>query len=736
MSMLNRRTQPLDPAVLQSLTQQQPAPARLTAPLSPLKQPEALLDSLAPTSARRTDMPAQSSSITGALTALPPLPAATPDLTPATTTAETAAPALNARLSENEAELLLDVSSKLADARQQNPANFTLIMEALQLLNTDASGSVDFSGLSAPQQQALAGLGMTPQNTKVIFQQLYHLLLPESQQETSQAFKKVQAHVTSFISNLDLRERAASQINLQYRDLSEIRGVVTTLSANSIDDLLKDQTNSVFDLSVGRINSQNFNIRSAMDYTIGHMVVLSQQEPQTLQQVDGLIKKVKDKQTLDVGEQALLKRFGLDLNSENNLQTLDGKALDTQAMGQLENVIFSMSDPSEGYSRVLKASAAVITQSRKLEDITAFAKEQVKEVQQTTVAVVQGSQQLEQIRTDANQIDARLKFAQFKAEHLADAMDSATGLFGQLNLDPQLLGQFQIQIIKEPQGLRFMVAGKEVPRLEMLARLGQLLAQQKAEISGMANQLARKKTEALTTTAQLNVTTEKLETQKTELKATEQLIVAETAVLKQLEAEREQIVAQAAPGLKPEEKLMVETQITPAVEHQVAQAVEAADAVVQEIEVTVAKAESAIIRSHAIQAAVASDAEGWETRIADANDLLNRIDKQLEQLIKTQKSAPAGESPQAAPAEYAVETGTPLAPQPEPVKEEAESDDTRTQFLRSEKAQAQKRNETTFLENTQRQRYVAESQRQQAHEAKLASTDRQRLQQQIKELRD
>ncbi|MEZ0371451.1 MAG: hypothetical protein ACAI44_20330 [Candidatus Sericytochromatia bacterium] len=720
MSMLNRRTQPLDPAALQALTGSAPlsplpAPAR---PTTPLKQPEALLDNLAPVSTRRTDLPAQSAAISGVLTA-------------------SNACDINARLSESEAELLLDVSAKLAATRDQDPAAFQAIMQALQQLSSDADGQVDFSSLDSQQQQALTALGMTPQNTRVIFHQLYQMLLPGSQQNTSSAFKKVQAQVTSFISNLDLRERTMTQIQAQARDLAAVQGVVCNLSATSIHELLKDQTDGVYDTGVSKINSQNFDIRNGIDYTLGHMVVLSQKSPETLEQVESLIQKIKKDQSLDSGEQSLLKRYGLNLNQENKLQTIDGKVLDFQAVNQLENVIFSMKDPSDGYSRVLQASASVIAQSRKLEQLGELAEKQSGQVQQITQQVVQGTQNLEQLRQDTNQIDAQLKFAQFKANHLANAMDAATGLFKSLNLDPQLLGQFNIQIVKAPehgdQAFQFYVSGKEVSRLELLSHLGQLLVQQRTEVAGMADQLAKKKTETLTVTATLGATTQQLESSKEGLKATEEIIVKEKAVLHQLEEQREEIVKEEMPNLKPEEQQVVVTQLEPAMKAEVKLADKAADQALVVIRETLAKAETAIVHARAVQQAVADDVKVWEKDEKDARDLTERIDLQLEK-AKTETAPAETRKPESAPAG----SDAPPPPQSQASQAKAKADEAEIQahVRRQEQAQAQKRNEESFLDHAQRDKFFSESLRQQQHTSERAKKDKDILDQEIKELQE
>lgn len=737
MSMLNRRTQPLDPAVLASLT----APSQPAAPAAretaPLKEPEIQLnpDSLRPPGALRSDIPAQSASISGALASPAALPA------PVGPSVASAAD-LATRLSESESELLLDVSARLADTRMQDPAAFAEIMSALQKLNTDASGQVDFSALSTRQQDLLKGLGMTPGNTKVIFKQLYHMLLPEAQTDTSQAFKRVQAHVTSFISNLDLRERTVNQIQEQARDLAAVQGVVSNLSAGSISALLADQTNSAFDLSVSKITSQNFEIKTGMDYTLGHMFMLSQQSPATLQQIENLIDRVGHKQAIDGEEKDLLKRFGLELLPDNNFRTLDGKVLGSDSVSQLNNVISSLKDPSEKFSKVLRDSAALIAQSNKIEEYARQAQQQALAVQQTTQQVVAGTQNLEQKRQETNAIDAQLKFAHVKAESLVGAMNAATGLFGGLPVEPQFLSQFNVKIVRAPgagpESMKYFVNDKECTRMEMFQHLGALKAKQDAEIAGLTTDLARKQTEVLTSSANLGVTTQKLETQKQDLKATEQVLERERGVLREMEADYKKTLAEALPDLKPEEKAFVETQLVPVVEKHVASAEIEVVKAVELIHVTVAKAETAIVQAKAVQQAVNDDAKVWQQHIADSGEIGKRLD---DQLLKLKQAVAEHEAP-ATPRESG-DFGLPerqpaLAAQPEPVAVPGASDEAELEakLQRKATARAQQRLENSYLEQARSERAFGEGLRAQQQNRERAKKDADTLKAEIKELQE
>lgn len=642
MSMLNRRlqTQPLDPAVLQALEQRQPQlpPLPSSRETAPLKSIEGLLgDRFAPpASLPPSGVPAQLPDVSSALKPLPP--AAAP--------VSASADPLNTPLSASESELLLDVSARLAGMRQQSPAQFQQVLQGLQKLNAGSDGQVDFSALSAPQQQALSGLGLNPQNTKVIFQQLYHMLLPNAQPGSSDGFKQVQASVTSFISNLDLRSRTFSQISEQARDLTAVQGVVSHLSAGSIQSLLADQTGSVYDLSVSRINKSNFDIRSGMDYTLGHFVVLSQQSPATLQQVEGAIQKIKQDGTLNAEERTMLNRYGLDLNAENKLQTLDGNVLDFQAVNKLENVLFSMKDPTEGYQRVLAASASVIQQSGKLEALAARAQSESQVVQTTTAVVQAQTQNLQEIQAAANQIDTRIQFAKTKADHLTTAMDAATGLFGQLQLNPSLLSRWNIRTVPQANGTtQFFIDDKQVSRLELLHHLGKLLETQQAEINQMAAELAQKKTAALQTIADISENNTTLAVQTDKLEETKEEIKQETQVLQGLVAERDKVVAEVMPTLKPEEQQRVLEDLTPAVDQHVAQAQTQAQEAVKLIEQVVVQARAVHAEAEQVVAAVQADLPKWEQTLEVAAATVKQLGWAIEALEAEGKSIARSDAP-------------------------------------------------------------------------------------------
>jgi len=622
--MLNRRlqTQPLDPSVLSKLGIDNPestgiprAAAKATAPL---ENPASLLDQWSEVKPRVSgSLPVQPITMNSGNTS-----------------------ALNTRLNESEAELLLDVSAKLSTTRQQDPAKFQTIMEALQQLGTNANGQVSFSGLSTQQQEALSSLGMTPQNTQVIFQQLYHMLLPEGQSTTSEAFKTVQSSVTNFISNLDLREQTMNQIQDQAKDLTAVQGVVSNLSANSIQALLADQVNMVYDTGLSSINSQNFNIKNGMDYTIGHFMVLSQQSPQTLQHMEGLIGKLKSDVVLQPQEQQLLSQYGLKVTHENKLETIDGQTLDFQAVKRLEDVIYSMKDPSQEYQQVLFQSAAIIQQSGKLEEIAALASAQNKQVKASTQVVVKQTVELKELQTFANQLDSQLKVAQFKADHLIGAMNAASAptlsapgsVAPAIDLNPTFLKQWGIDIKQNGSQMQFFIQDRQVSRLEILQHLGQLLLQQKTEISQVANTLVEKQTEAIKTSTELNQSTQKLETETDQLEDTERILATEKAKLQEMEAERQKLLIEVKPNLKPEELEHLENDINPAVEAAMTQAVEKAEVVAKEIKVTIAAANAAIQTSRVLQAKVAEDIDLWGHTISESQRLIDQADKQLKQL--------------------------------------------------------------------------------------------------------
>ena len=454
-------------------------------------------------------------------------------------------------LNETEAMQLLEISAKLAELRHSDPTTFQNVLSALQSLNTDASGRVSFAALDMYQKSALANLGLNEGNTGAIFNQLYQMILPEASSTSSEAFQRVQAKVTGFISNLDLRERSMQQIQQNARDLTAVQGVVSSLSANSIEALLADQTAGVYDTGISKINSQNLKLENAMDFTIGNFVVLSQEAPHTLQVVESAIQKVKSEQALDSTEMQLLNHYGLSVNPANKLQTIDGSELDFNAVNKLENVLFSMKDPSQGYKLVLEASAQVLAQSGKLEELGRELRSKQVQVQTTTQQVNTQSQEVEQLRRQTNILNAQLSMAHTKTNGLATAMDKATGLIGSIDLDPAFLAQFNIQMGSGADQGKVFINGQETTRIQLVQYLGQLMQETRAEITDLSGDLADKKVETLKANAELNASTQTLETQTVELEAKSQEYQAAHQILLGLVSDRDQVIADNKDSLKP-----------------------------------------------------------------------------------------------------------------------------------------------------------------------------------------
>jgi hypothetical protein len=708
------KTQPLDPAALQGLEAHPSAPARspvqATAPLAPLRMPEMRSDSLA-TAPPPSGVPAQAVSLSTA--AAPP-----------------------AALSSEEAQLLLGISEKLGDLYKANRGQFTLAMQALEKVS--GGGQVDFSRITPQQQQLLASLGLTAQNTATVYQQLYQLLLPSMQTQTSNAFQTVQSSVTSFLSNVDLRQQTFSNIESQARDLSQVMGVVSTLSAGSINDLLADQKDGVYDLSVSKITGQNFNLKSGMDYTLGHFVVLSQESPTTLQSVEGILQKVQSDQAVSPQERSLLNKYGLNVNTQNKLETIERKPLSLQEVQHLESVVFSMKDPSEGYQKVLSASADVIRQSKKLEELGQRASFEIVEVQKATVEVVAQNQNLQQTHQTTNQLNAKIQTAQSQAQQLQTAVQAAPSLVAAnpsatLDVSPLLLAQWNISVQNGPEGQRFFIRGREVSQLEVTQHLGSLLKQQQLFIQQMASDLARSKSEALKATATLAQSTQKLETKTEQLEQTRAEIKVETIKLQELELTRLEVVKQAEPLLKPEERKMVQEVINPFVEKTVVSVQTRIEKLDQEIEQTVTQAKAAIVESKALQEGVLRDSRRWEKTLAQAEDLDKSIGQTLAKIPAGPEKTPitAGDAEKTEALLQAEKTKSAQFDSAPKSAEEVAS--------RQEREELAKLHENIEHDNLERER-LEEAQEQAReltrHNQKRAELDKAFFKQEIEQLRD
>jgi hypothetical protein len=608
--MLNSRlqTQPLDPAVLAAYENrlQKPASAATTPLLEPLpvsKPDNMALSPLSP----KSGVPAQSSHVTAAL---------------------------ETEMTQSQAELLLTISSQLAEMQQHNPAALQEVMNTLQALTSQ--GAIDFSALTGPQRTLLQGLGLTEANAAGVYQQLHALLMPTLQGQTSTAYQQVQASVSTFLSNVDLKQQTFQNIERQAQDLSRVQGMVANLSAGSINDLLADQTAGVFDLSVSKITGRNFDIKNDMDYVLGHFVVLSQEAPATLQQVESTLKKLQQDQPVTEAERQTLNRYGLTVNSENKLETYDKRVLNFNEVQRLENVVFSMTDPSDGYGKVLQASADVIRQSRKLEELSERARFETVQVQTTTVQVQQQSADIAKLRTDALVLDQKIHQAKTKADQLENLVDATTVLApgAPPAISPALLAQFNVQVVPSANGHRFYVQGREVNRLQLMQHLGSLLQNQQGEIQDLAGELARKKTDALVATATLVQTTQNLEVQTEQLEKTQTEIKVETIKLQELELIRGAVVESNWDSLKPEEQNIYARDVEPQIKVEVKRVQAKAEEVQLEIARNLSAARTAIEGSLRLQAQVREDAKRWEQTLAVAEQSLARLADKAEELKK------------------------------------------------------------------------------------------------------
>lgn len=711
--MLQRRlqTQPLDPSILHALENPQAQPAPSLGPLktAPLQQPGLLLDRFTmPTNSppKNLEVPAQSSSVTDAL---------------------------NTRLNASESELLLDVSARLSTVRNQDPAAFAEIMTALQQLSSGNDGLVNFSALSSRQQGLLAEMGMTPQNTGVIFKQLYHMLLPGDQGDSSQAFQRVQAKVTSFISNLNLREQTLQHMNTQAKDLMAVSGMVSSLSANSIQSLLKDQTDSTYDLAVSKINSQNFEIKSGMDYTLGHFFVMSQQSPAELQQVEGLIEKVRSDQVLQPAERQALNKYGLSMNAHNKLETLDGKALDFAQINSLQNALYTMKDPTQEYQQVMNKMAGIITQSNKLSEYAALATQQNQQVQQTDQEVQVKTQTVHQLRNQANVLAVEIKQMQVQTDTIADAMNSATGIFADVAIDPAILAQHNIRIQPGTNGLQFFMDNRPASRLEVLHRLSGLMQNMKQQIEVKAETLGTTKVEALKAGVDLNHTEVKLEKEVVALEQTQAQIEIEKQKLLALQSDLNDYLPTALPQMKAEEIALIETTVKPLLDQHIEKVIHSVETVQATTVKTLAHAQQTLYQARQARELLAEDLVKWDDAIETAQALVKAIDHKLKQLpaqiekLKQQtpdireEAQPYDQRPASSQSADALDGSDQAAEQ---------------RFQQHTQAQSagQRRNESTYLAHQQGEKRFAETLQNSRSERLRSQSEREQFNQQAKEL--
>lgn len=756
--MLNNRlgTQPLDPNILlrlengNSVAKTQPLNAAAT-----LLNPSLLGDAFSQPPATNGKVPAQSGSVREALKPMEMKPLSAP----------ISAPGLGASagsgLSSTEATLLLDLSAKLGDLRQQSPINFSQAVSALQKLNL--SGTQSFSQLTATQQSILSSVGITPDNSENLLSKLYQVILPESSgNNTSNSFQQAKNSLNSFLSGLNLREQAMSVIR-NAEDLNQVAKLVDGLSAGGISSLLADKAIVVNDLAVGEINSKNFQITTPMDFTVGQVFVNAQKAPAKLDGVADIIQKVKQSERLNRDETLLLGEYGLFVNKSNQLQTMNSESpLPAQSITQLEQMLSTVKSSSntEMYNQVIGQSIQLLQSSDQYMALSEQARTMALKIVDESDKVSENTALLNQQRQEANILEAKLITTQDQAKKWVDA-GAIVGAIDTANLNgsgplgimaapsagfspaftptqapafaptlaqgtatnstaPIPLGRHEIQVfrnigieVKEsPQGNTFFVNGRQLSPEEVKTYVAQSLARVSQDLGNTTNALKNQQVKVEQTSNEVRSGQNRVRQQQLELNDIEsKLHVAENQFKKDLQSYQE-IRDKARTQLPPDELEQLDKVLDPMIQRV------ATEALVHRAETQVIinaanqHAQQAMDKANDELARLAIDQLRWQESIKTAESALTQLSNALKSQPASITAPPKASPPdsEATPIEIRRSVGyNPLATETKSATAPLNPIwlDRHNQELTQkaeDKAQAQTRNEQTYFQNLQNEK--------------------------------
>ena len=672
--MLNNRlgTQPLDPSVLlrlengNSVAKTQP----LSAPAT-LVDPGLLGDAFSQPPANNGTVPAQSGDVRNALKPIEMKPLSAPISAP-----QFGSPG-GVALSDTEATLLLDLSAKLGDLRQQSPINFSQAVSALQKLNL--SGTQSFSQLTANQRNILRNVGITPDNSENMLSKLYQIILPESSGgNTSNSFQQAKNSLNSFLSGLNLREQAMSVIR-NAEDLNQVARLVDGLSAGGISSLLADKAIVVNDLAVGEINSQNFQITTPMDFTVGQVFVNAQKAPAKLDGVADILQKVKQSERLNRDETLLLGEYGLFVNKSNQLQTMNADSpLPEQSIAQLEQMLSTVKSSSntDMYNQVIGQSIQLLESSDQYLALSEQARTMALRLVEESEQVSENTALLSKQRQEANILEAQLVNTQDQAKKLVDA-GALVGAIGTANLsgegplsvmmtppaagfgaaftpgsvpqadsaisenarlsprEVEIFRNIGIEVRDSAQGHHFFLNGRQLSREDVKTYVSQALNRVNQDLGNTANALKNQQVKVARTSEEVRSGQERIRQQNIELEDIKsQLKVAENQFKKDLQAYQE-IYDKARTQLPPDELAQLDKVLNPMIQRV------AAAALIHRAETQIIMdaaekhAQEVIQRANEELAILALDQERWQASLNSAESALTQLTKALDSASPT-----------------------------------------------------------------------------------------------------
>ncbi len=657
--MLNNRlgTQPLDPNILLQLEGkgvQKTQPLNASA-LPELTQPALLGDAFAKPASPNGGIPAQAGDVSNALKPMDLQPLSGPMAAP---TLGSTSPGSTGGMTSAEATLLLDFSAKMGDMRYDSPVRFSEAVKALETLNNSPANG--FSQLSGTQQAILMDLGITPENSQAMLQKLYQIILPESG-ATSSSYQNAQNSVSSFLSGLNVQEKAINFIE-NSKELSAVANLLDGLSANSITSLIVDKVQQVNDFAVGTITGQSLKITEPMDFTVGK-VMMDSSNPQKMQGVASAFEKVKQQQQLTRDETILLGEYGLFVGENNKLKTMDSESpLSVESVSKLEKMVNAATsqEATPMFAQVMTESRKVLEVSEDFKAMSAKARRMTEQLVADTAVLDQQTQQLQVQRQQTNVLQADLDAETNNVKTLTDANaivqaiaadttpppPSAYGTFSPMGAPPaapkpqvqfnrgdlEVLKAAGIEVRQTSQGTAFFAQGREIAPENLKTHVLNSLLNSKARVEDKRQALVVSQQQTNTTAAKVDAQQTKVQQQQAELKAVEaELDALQQQLKEQLEAQAKALEA-ARPYLSANELAVIEDVVNPALQRSVADSLMYGAETRVMMDAAQKQANRAIEAAQREQKALAQDQQRWNATLTQSESVLKQLADQIQEL--------------------------------------------------------------------------------------------------------
>lgn len=541
-------------------------------------------------------------------------PLSAPDTFAETSSRHGSVPVLEANLNNTEAQILVESSKTIADIYQASPKSFQELMVGLE--RAAQSGRVNFNLMTAGQRQHLASLGLDEKSSSTLIRQLFHMMKPLQDGQTTNAYQQIQQGLKSYFSGTSMQQRTIQQIESEAQDLIRTQQLLRELGGSGIRNLLDDKAAEHYDIAVSTVNSGNFKFHSAMDSTLSQILLASKQSPAKLGNLTHAIQNLQQSGSIDLSQRKVLSDFGLnvvdDPGGNGQLKVMDrgGQVVPADKLWKLFTVSSTYQNASPALQGVIDRGAMVIAQSGVVDDLRAKQFEQRQNVSTQNAAVNVQHQRVDEIRQQTVQTNQKVteltEETQTLNQVLTSALTGLTSAFGAaapaassaamsaLATNQSFLSKYNVRVTGVISGdMEYFIGAMKASRSAVMLYLSNQLQQVNQELESTETVLASQKSEMLESMDDLLGMDSQLQTDSKELANTNQQLIVETDKLEDMEKDFEQYVAKETPNLTEEEKQVVNEDILPTVRkvvhtsvYQAREEIQATEQVLEEVALT------------------------------------------------------------------------------------------------------------------------------------------------------